>query len=245
MTASMPIMTTGDAIRKLRGTKALTQEDLAARAGLGVASIYRAESGHSVSAETLASIAAAFDVDVGALSGAEPQDDQPYLLLDPFSGGRALVDVLRNAGRLDFDYVELETLDQASEIEAFHAFCSRLIAEGELTSPIARTTRDLEAKAMLARLARSQFVVSGGAFDVQCHEIDDEEGMGIGVCYGQWEERCAVLRIGIGEPVRRAYVLDRLGKYETPLGNAVVYPNLPAPVDWSGIFDETEPEAKG
>lgn len=239
----------GDAIRKLRNSKALTQDDLAARSGLGIATIYRAERGLSVSAETLASIAAALDINASDLIWADAEDAQPYLPLDEISGGRALAGVLHNAGRLDFDYEELETLDQANEVEALHSFCTRLIEEGMAISPIVRTARDLEAKAILSRLQRWGFVVSGSAFDVRCHEIDEEDGMNISVCYGQWDERCAVIRVGIGGLVKRAYVLERLGKYESPKGDEVVFPQR-ASADsdgslWNAFLADAQLETEG
>ena len=59
-------------IRSLRHDHGLTQEDLAARAGCGLATIQRAEAGKPLSAATIASIAAAFDISAPAL-GVPPE----------------------------------------------------------------------------------------------------------------------------------------------------------------------------
>jgi len=239
---NIAMMTISETIKKLRSTKALTQEDLAARSGLAVATIYRAEHGATVSADTIASIAAALDVDASELKPVQRiACDQPYLPIEPITGGRSLITVLRTANRLDFGFAELESLDQATEVESFHVFCTRLIGNLETETPILTTTRELEAKALLARLKRGGFVVSGGTFDITCYEIDDEGGAGIGICYGQWDECCAVLRVGLGAPIPRAYVLESLGEYEKPQGNAITYPRQENHAEWNGSFDAQSP----
>jgi transcriptional regulator with XRE-family HTH domain len=236
--AATAMTTLGQTIKNLRGSHALTQEDLAARAGLAVATIYRAEHGAAVSADTIASIAAALGVDASALTTAEQiADDQPYLPITQITGGRTLISLLRAASRLDFGFAELGSLDQATEVEALHGFCTRLIGDSEPATPILITTRELEAKTLLTRLERHGFVVSGGTFDITAYEVDEEDGAGIGVCYGQWDECCAVLRVGLGEPISRAYVLDALGKYETPKGDSVIFPPRDVLGEWNEYFD--------
>ena len=80
MIASPLMQATADRIKALRAARALTQEDLAALAGRSVASVQRIERGEKVSAYTIASIAAAFDITAEALTAA-PNDDRPYLPL--------------------------------------------------------------------------------------------------------------------------------------------------------------------
>ena len=70
MIASPLMQATADRIKALRAARALTQEDLAALAGRSVASVQRIERGEKVSAYTIASIAAAFDITAEALTAA-------------------------------------------------------------------------------------------------------------------------------------------------------------------------------
>lgn len=60
MTLYTPIMALGDRVKTLRKERAMTQEDLAGRSGLALATIQRAERGERLSADTIASLAAAF-----------------------------------------------------------------------------------------------------------------------------------------------------------------------------------------
>jgi transcriptional regulator with XRE-family HTH domain len=67
--------TTGERLRALRDLKAWTQEELASAAGVGLRTVQRIESGDAPNSETLKALAAAFDVEVTALSAGLTVDD--------------------------------------------------------------------------------------------------------------------------------------------------------------------------
>src|SRR5262249_39173703 len=84
-----------DRIRQLRNERGLTQEDLAAKAGLGVATIQRVERGERPSAGTISSIASAFNLSAVALTSAsKPMSAEPtegsYLPLTEITSGKRL-----------------------------------------------------------------------------------------------------------------------------------------------------------
>jgi transcriptional regulator with XRE-family HTH domain len=67
--------TTGERLRALRDLKAWTQEELASAAGVGLRTVQRIEGGDAPNPETLKALAAAFDVEVTALSAGLTVDD--------------------------------------------------------------------------------------------------------------------------------------------------------------------------
>ena len=223
MIACITMRVIRDRVRAMRRGRAMTQEDLADIAGCSVVTIQRAERGEALSANTIASIAAAFDVAADELTGAT-QDDRPYLPLDPISGGRALIAPLSCAYSLNFGFDELESLDQAIEIEAFRDFCSRQIGGKNAVSPVALTARELEAKELIARLGALGFSIYGAKFETTAYDVDDDCGAGLPILLAKWDATEAVLRLGFDHVVERAYVLDDLGQWETPRGDAIVYP---------------------
>lgn len=239
MIASPLMQATADRIKALRAARALTQEDLAALAGRSVASVQRIERGEKVGADTIASIAAAFGMTAEALTGT-PKDDRPYLPLATIDGGRALVGLVTDCSRLDFGFDELDTLDQAGVLEAFHDFCAGLVGDDAPATPLAITRSELEARAKLTALSERGFVVNGAALPITAHEVDDDGGTGIPILLARWDETIAVLRVGVGRTLDRAYVLDSLGPWEMPKGDALVYPtgsreDGDCAEDWSGI----------
>ena len=249
MIASPLMQATADRIKALRAARALTQEDLAALAGRSIASVQRIERGDKVGADTLASIAAAFDMTAEALTAA-PADDRPYLPLATINGGRALVGLMTGCARLDFGFDELETTDQAEMLEEFHSFCAGLIGNDTPATPLAITRSELEARGKLAGLSEHGFVVSGTALAITAHEVDDDCGAGMAIMFAQWDETIAVLRVGVGRTLDRAYVLDSLGQWETPKGDALVYPagsreDDDGAEDWSGIDSDLPPGGEG
>jgi len=228
MTSDTAPMTSTVALRikSLRTANALTQEDLASRSGLGLATIQRAERGDRLSPDTLASLAAAFDIDAVQLTdeGGRP-DEHPYLPLSVITTGRQLLDIIGRSSRLDFDFAELASLDQAEQIEALQAFCEPLGAERIPTAAVARMKLELEAKDVLVAISTKDLVVTGGTFSLTCYEIDEEGFGGVMIMDGQWEETCGVLRVSPRRsPIERGYVMDQLGKWETP-GSEVVFPS--------------------
>lgn len=243
MTTTMT--TTADKIKSLRRDHGLTQEDLADRSGVGIATVQRAESGKPLSAASLASIAAAFGVAAQTLAADDGVSFEPYLPLIAITSGHVLVALLLDCRRIDFDFCELDNLDDARAIEAFHDFVHAVIAVESPLTPIARVTRELEARDQLAALGALGFRVGGGAFDIIAYDVDDEFGNGPGIVYGQWEERCVALAVGRRDDgIARAHVLRRLGKYETVQGSAMVYPpRQESDAGWSDLFSTatTEP----
>lgn len=232
MTCDEPMMMTGDRIKMLRAARALTQEDLAAMAGVGLATIQRAERGQSVSAATIASLAAAFDIAAQELTVEETSPDtQPYVPLQPITTGRQLLSLLQAAERLDFGFAELDDLDQAVLIEAFHDFCQPVGPERLPSGPLAQVKEEIAARDLLATMAASGLVVSGGTFMLDCHEIDDDCGTGMPVLMAKWRETRALLRVGAGGiTVERGYIMDALGEWESPSDGAV-WPPRPE-TDW-------------
>ncbi|MBB4267853.1 helix-turn-helix domain-containing protein [Roseospira visakhapatnamensis] len=236
--------TTADKIKSLRRDHGLTQEDLAERSGVGIATIQRAESGKPLSAASLASIAAAFGLAAHTLTAEDAVSSEPYLPLVAVTSGRALVALLLDCQRIYFDFCELDNLEDARAIEAFHDFAYALITVETPLAPIARVTRELEARDQLNALDALGFRVGGAPFDITAYEVDDEFGNGPSIVYGQWEKQCVALAVGRSDDdIARAHVLRRLGKYETVQGTAVLYPPLPkSDADWSGMFGAEKQE---
>src|SRR5881392_2264852 len=92
-------MTVAERIKQLRKDHGLTQEDLAAKAGLGIATVQRVEGGAPPSPATTASIAAAFGLSPVVLTSAskptsaEPNDGS-YLPVAEITSGKRLVDLM-------------------------------------------------------------------------------------------------------------------------------------------------------
>lgn len=229
---------TGQKIREMRERYGLTQEDLVAKSGRSLATIQRAERGGKMSADSLASIAAAFDVTVAELTDEVPEKSKPYLLLVPLTTGRQLVAMLRASTALDFGFCELEDLADARVIETFYDFCITLVGKEEALSPITLVTRELEAKGELAKLTEQGFKVGGATFDLTVSEVDEDDGIGIGFLYAQWEDTRVAIRVGRNaDDITRAHVMDRLGKYEVPKGDAVIFPPM-RDGDWSSFLSD-------
>ena len=230
--------TTAEKINSLRRDHGLTQEDLAARSGLGIATIQRAERGKPLSAASLASVAAAFGVAAQTLAENDATTFEPYLPIASIKSGQALVSLLLDCRRIDFGFCELDNLEDARAIEAFHDFAHAASIVETPLAPIARVTLELEARDQLATLGELGFCVGGAQFDVTAYEVDEEFGGGPSIVYDQWEERCVALAVGRhNDDMARAHVLRRLGKYESVQGNAIVYPpRQERDVDWSDLF---------
>lgn len=234
-----PCMTaTADKIKTLRRDHGLTQEDLADRSGVGIATIQRAEGGKPLSASSLASIAAAFGIPATALAADENSSFEPYLPLVAVTSGRALIALLLGCRRLDFDFCELDNLDDAKAIEAFHDFSHSIMGLEAPLAPIALVTRELEARDQLAALGALGFRVGGANFDITIYEVDEEFGNGPSVVYGCWDEHCAALMVGRdNDDIGRAHVGRRLGKYESVKDDAIISPpQEEREMDWGNLF---------
>lgn len=234
------MISVADKIKSLRQTHGLTQEDLAAKAGCGIATIQRAESGARVSANSVASIAAAFNISAASLAESPTENFEPYLPLAAITGRSSLVDLLRNRQRLDFSFSELNDLQEAKAVQVFHDFCLETIEITDLSSPIALVTRELEARNQLEALEAIGLQVGGAEFEIHAYEIDDEGGMDIPICFGEWDEPCVAIKVGrTADDVAKAFVLRGLGKWETVKNDAVVYPPSAAnDGEWPEIGDE-------
>lgn len=220
-------MDVGHNIKSLRAARAMTQEDLAASAGVGIATVQRAEAGRPIAAASLASIAAAFGVPAAKLGPPVEQCVEPYVPLDRVPTGRALVALLRRGRNLDFGFCELDSIDDARAIQLFQEHCEAVAAIESPLRPVDQVVRELEAKGHLEELASRGFAVGGGSFDVQCYDVDDDCGGGMSILMAQWTETRVTLRVG-REPAdtSRAFVMGGLGEYESPL-DGVVFPKRP------------------
>ncbi|HEY0013256.1 MAG TPA: helix-turn-helix transcriptional regulator [Allosphingosinicella sp.] len=218
-----------DRLKAHRAARALTQEDLAAQAGIGVATLQRAERGARLSADTIASLAAALDLDARELTGAEDGgDSRAYVPLEPVSTGRHVLALLASADRLDFSFAEIDDLDSAALIESLHAFCSPLGAERLPSGPLARVKQELDARELLETLTASGLIVTGSSYTLNCHEVDDDCGAGMPILLATWIDRVAVLRVGTkGIGIDRAFPTDDLDRWESP-GEGFVFPPQPA-----------------
>lgn len=236
MIAADTMNPTAEHIRQLRRRHAMTQEDLAARSGCGLATIQRAERGRPLSPDSLAAIAAAFDVPASDLCVDPNGNFEPYLPLRPISTGRELVSLLAGERGLDFSFCELDNLDDARLIEGFLDLCRQIAADGGGVSPVAQVTRELEAKQRIAALRDRGFRVGGADFQITAYDVDDDCGSGPGVIMAQWDETRVALRVGRTlEDIARAHVMDGLGPYESPKGDAVVFPP-PDDAGWADVL---------
>lgn len=218
------MMATAEKIKSLRREHGMTQEDLAAKSGCGLATIQRGESGKRLSADTISSIAAAFGIPATSLTAESSVAFEPYLPLNAITTGRPLVALLRDCSRIDFGFCELDNLDDAKAIELFHNFCQALAKDEGPLSPITLVTHELTAREHLLSLSASGFHVGGAEFEITAYEVDDE-GDGIAICFGQWDESVVALRIGRNtEEIASAHVLVALGKWESVKGEAIIYP---------------------
>ncbi|WP_030538496.1 helix-turn-helix domain-containing protein [Sphingobium sp. DC-2] len=237
---------TATMIKSLRRDHGLTQEDLAARAGCGLATIQRAEAGKPLSAATIASIAAAFDIPASDLAAPAETHFEPYLPLEPITSGRILVALLLGIRRIDFDFCEVASLSDAEAIQAFHDLCYAIAGLETPLPPLARVTHDIEARDQLTKLSARGLCVGAAYFDITAYEVDDDCGGGPAILYGQWDERRAAIRIGRApDEIARAHILRGLGQWEQVKTGALVEPpREELEIDWSGIFGAS-PEKQG
>lgn len=218
-------MTIGDRIRRLRTERALTQEDLAASAGLGLTTIQRAERGGRLSADSIASLAAAFGILASDLTNPTASyDDQPYLPLKVVETGRQLFMLLASAEQLDLAFAELRSLEQAALVEQLQLWCTDRVKQSAPSGAVAQVKCELEGTELLRELAQAGLTITGATMSVTAYEVDDDCGVGQPILLAQWEYVCAVLRVGTAvEFVDRAYVMASLGKWEQP-GDEVIWP---------------------
>lgn len=226
-------MTIADRIRQLRKEHGLTQDDLAAKAGVGVATIQRVERGESPSAGTIASIAAAFNLTPDALTVAskartESSATGSYLPLSPITSGKHLVDMIAEASAIDFDYMDIEGEAIAELLGRFYEFCGPRHDRDIPANPGQRIRLDMEASKLLKELAAHHLTVSGETYHRTGHEVDDDGGGGMAILLGTWDETCLVVRIGTGGTVvDRADVESRLEKWTSTNDPRIIRPERP------------------
>lgn len=226
-------MTIADRIRQLRKEHGLTQEDLAAKAGLGIATIQRLERGESPSAATIASVAAAFALTPEALTKASNANSEApvsgsYLPLALIASGKRLVDLIASASAIDFDYMDIEDESAADLLGRFYEFCRPRQDFEVPANPGERIRLDMEATKLIKELGAKGLTISGETYDRTGHEVDDDGGAGMAILLGTWDETCLVLRIGTGGAiVDRADVEARMDKWTNTSDPRIVRPEPP------------------
>lgn len=206
---------TASIIKSLRRDYGLTQEDLAARTGCGLATIQRAEAGKPLSPTTIASIAAAFNIEANDLVAVPDASFEPYLPLELITSGRPLVALLLRVLRIDFDFCELEALADAEPVQAFHDLCHAIAALEFPLAPIDRVGYEIQVRHQLDVLASRGLQVGAADFEISAYEVDEDGIGGYPTLLGRWDERRVAIRIGrTPDEVARAHILRGLGQWE-------------------------------
>jgi transcriptional regulator with XRE-family HTH domain len=200
-------MTLADRLKQLRKQHGLTQDDLAAKAGVSIATIQRVERSESPSAATIASLASAFGMTAAALTSAsEAASVEPssgaYLPLAEITSGKRLVDLILGSPQSTSIIWRLRTKCSATCSEASTNFASRArIPPRRRILPIASASTSRR-----------------GGFS------DDDDG-GMPMLLATWEETCLVLRVGTGGMiVDRADVYPGMGKWTNTNDPRIVQP---------------------
>jgi transcriptional regulator with XRE-family HTH domain len=225
-------MTIADRIKQLRKEHGLTQEDLAAKTGLGIATIQRVERGEHPSAATIASIAAAFALSAVALTSAskpasaEPADGS-YLPLVEITSGKRLVDLMAASTAIDFDYMDIQDESIGGLLGRFYEFCCPRQDFQVPSNPSDRIRLDIEAAKLLMELKAKGLTISGETYVRTGHEVDDDCGTdSMPFLLAKWDETCLVLRVGTnGVIVDRADVEANLPKWYNTSDPRIVRPN--------------------
>jgi transcriptional regulator with XRE-family HTH domain len=234
-------MTIANRIRQLRKEHGLTQEDLAAKAGLGIATIQRLERGESPSAASIASIAAAFALSPEALTNASKAitDSPPsgsYLPLALIASGKRLVDLIASASAIDFDYMDIEDESAADLLGRFYEFCRPRQDFDVPSNPAERIRLDMEATKLIKELAAKGLTLSGETYERTGHDVLDD-GDGPAMLLATWDETCLVLRVGTGGAViDRADVESRMDKWTNTSDGRIVRPEKPRNTDDEFLF---------
>jgi transcriptional regulator with XRE-family HTH domain len=225
-------MTIADRIKQLRKEHGLTQEDLAAKAGLGVATIQRVERGEHSSAGTIASIALAFNLSPVALTKPTmpPMSTEAtagsYLPLAEITSGKRLIDLMAVRSAIDFDYMEIQDEAIADLLGRVYEFCRPREGFQVPSNPSERIRLDIEAGKLLADLKSRGLTLSGETYVRTGYEIDDEGG-GLACILATWDETCLVLRAGTGGiVVDRAEVEAHMPKFYNTTDPRIVRPEI-------------------
>jgi transcriptional regulator with XRE-family HTH domain len=232
-------MTIADRIKQLRKEHGLTQEDLAAKAGLGIATIQRVERGERPSAATIASIASAFGLSAIALTSASrPTSTEPaegsYLPLAEITSGKRLVDLAATASAIDFDYMEIQDETTGELLGRLYELCRPRQDYQVPSNPSDRIRLDIEAGKLLAELKAKGVAISGETYVRTGHEVDDDCGTSsLAILMAKWDETCLVLRAGTGGViVDRADVEAHMPKWHNTSDPRIVRPTKTPDIDW-------------
>jgi transcriptional regulator with XRE-family HTH domain len=222
--------TIANRVKQLRKEHGLTQEDLAAKAGLGVATVQRVERGEHPSAATIASIASAFGLSPTALTSAsKTASAEPavgsYLPLVGVTSGKHLVDLIEASSAIDFDYMEIEDETVADLLGCFYKF-SQPRQDSEVPSnPSDRIRLDMEASKLLTELKAKGLTIAGGTYDRTGYDVQDDGDGSMPMLLATWDETCLVLRVGTGGViVDRADVMAGMGKWTNTNDPRIVLP---------------------
>ena len=188
-------MTIADRLKQLRKQHGLTQDDLAAKAGVSIATIQRVERSESPSAATIASLASAFGMTAAALTSAsEAASVEPssgaYLPLAEITSGKRLVDFILGSSAIDFDYMEIEDEALGDMLGGFYKFCQPRQDSAAPSNPSDRIRLDMEAGKLLRELKSKGLTVAGGAYDRTCHEVHDDDGA-MPMLLATWRKRAS------------------------------------------------------
>jgi transcriptional regulator with XRE-family HTH domain len=239
MTERTP-MTLSDRIRQLRKEHGLTQEDLAAKAGRGIATIQRVERGERPSADTIASIASAFNLSAADLTSAsKPMSAEPtegsYLPLTEITSGKRLVDLMATCSAIDFDYMDIQDATLGDLLGRLYEFCRPRDDFQVPANPSDRIRLDIDAARLLTELKGKGLTLTGETYERTGHEIDEGDGDGIPFLMAKWDETCLVLRVGTsGLIIDRADVQAHMPKWYNTSDTRVVRvktPEMPADDD--------------
>jgi transcriptional regulator with XRE-family HTH domain len=227
MTERAP-MTLSDRIRQLRKEHGLTQDDLAAKAGPGIATVQRVERGERPSAGTIASIASAFNLSAVALTSAsKPVSAEPtegsYLPLTEITSGKRLVDLMATCSAIDFDYMDIQDTTSGDLLGRLYEFCRPREDFQVPANPSDRIRLDIDAAKLLADLKGKGLTLTGEMYVRTGHEIDDDGGTSsLPILIAKWDETCLVLRVGTsGLIIDRADVEAHMPKWYTRVIHAL------------------------
>jgi transcriptional regulator with XRE-family HTH domain len=164
-----------DRVRQLRNKHGFTQEDLAAKAGLGVATIQRVERGEQPSPETKVSIASAFNLSVVDLTSASrPVSTEPkegsYLPLTEITSGKRLVNLMDTCSAIDFDYMEIQDVTIGDLLGRLYEFCRPRDDFQVPANPSDRIRLDIDAAKLLAELKGKGLTLTGETYVRTGHE---------------------------------------------------------------------------
>ena len=112
-------------------------------------------------------------------------------------------------------------------LRILETICSPLGPERIPAGAVMKVKQEIEVRELLVRLTAAGLVVSGANNSLNCLDVDvdDDIGEGMPILVAQWTSECTVVRVGANAMIERAYIMDGLGRYETPTDGVVWPPN--------------------